>query len=222
LRTPANDQQSLQSRAAAIDAHPAPDDPTIERGAAPFATLVLPVSAVRLFISEGGVGFVQGGDRDRVGRLEATQLVLLFEIVVRDATIAFREIRLEEHDLDFGRERLGHAVHDLTVDVLLALSCVERFLRCAAQVHRDLADDEIRDPFDALAEGRKHIVDERAAGLREHGLDEFGRKARFTELRRETVADLTDLAVRDGVGLGRGLESHCVILSVIPFAEEAP
>ena len=180
------------------------------------------MSAVRLFVSEGGVGFVQGGDGDRVSGLEATPLVLLFEVVIRDVTIAFREIGLEEHDLDFGRERLGHAVHDLAVGVLLAQSGVERFLRCAAQVHRDLADDEVRDRFDTLAEGCEHFVDKRATGLRKHGLDEFGRKARFAELRRETVADLTDLAVRDGVGLGRGLDSHCVILPGIPLAEEAP
>ena len=180
------------------------------------------MSAVSLFISEGGVGFIQRGDGERVGGLEATQLVLLFEVVVRDVAVALREIGLEEHDLDFAPEPLRHAIHNLAIGVLLALGCVERFLRGAVHVHRDLADDEARDRIDTLAEGHEHLVDERAAGLGEYGLDGFGRKSRFAELRCEAVADLADLAVRDGVGLGRGFGSHCVILSSLPLAEEAP
>ena len=67
---------------AAVDAHPAPAAPKVERGVAPVAFGVFPVSAVGHLVGEGGIGFIHDGDGDWVSGLEATQLELLFEIVI--------------------------------------------------------------------------------------------------------------------------------------------
>lgn len=58
--------------AVAADVHLALAARTDERGVAPIAFGVFPVSAVRLLIGEGRIGFIHGGDGDRVSGLEAT------------------------------------------------------------------------------------------------------------------------------------------------------
>ena len=83
------------------------------------------MSAVRLLISEGGIGFVHGGDGDRVSGLEATQLELLFEVVIGDEIVVLGEIGFEEHDLDFFPLTFRHRIHDLLVRVLRAASGIQ-------------------------------------------------------------------------------------------------
>ncbi len=114
------------------------------------------MSAVGLLIGEGGIGFIHGGDGDRVSGLEATQLELLFEVVIGDETVALGEIGFEEHDLDFIAFTFRHRIHDLAVGVLRAASGFDRLLLRATAIHFGGADDEVRDRFSAFAEGREH------------------------------------------------------------------
>ena len=93
------------------------------------------MSAVRLLISEGGIGFVHGGDGDRVSGLEATQLEFLFEVVIGDETVVPGEIGFEEHDLDFVALTFRHAVHDLAVRVLRTAGGLNRLLLRATAIH---------------------------------------------------------------------------------------
>ncbi len=130
--------------------------PTEEHGVAPVAFGVFPMSAVGLLIGEGGIGFIHGGDRGRIGGLEATQLELLFEVVTGDEIVALGEVGFEEHDLDFVAFTFRHAVHDLAVRVLRAAGGLDRLLLRATAIHLGGADDEIRDRFSAFAKGSEN------------------------------------------------------------------
>src|SRR3989344_7037049 len=110
------------------DAHETLAEPMAKRGEAPVALGVFPMSTVRLLISEGGIGFIHGGGRDRIGRLEAARLELLFEVVIGDETVAVREGGFEEHDLDRVALALRHRIHALAVRVLRATSGFDRLL----------------------------------------------------------------------------------------------
>lgn len=114
------------------------------------------MSTVRLLISEGGIGFIYGGDGDRVSGLEATQLEFLFEVVIGDVTVAVREVGFEEHNLDFVALTFRHRIHDLAVRVLRAAGGLDRLLLRATAIHLDGADDEAQDHFSAFAEGSEH------------------------------------------------------------------
>jgi len=144
----------VPAAAAAVDAHPAPAAPTAERGVAPVAFGVFPISAVRLLIGEGGVGLIYGGKGVGVSGLEATQFKLLFEVVIGDAVIALGQIGFEEYDLNFISRGLRHAVHDRAVRVLLAAGGIQRLLRRANTIHLGL--DQVRDCFNTFAEGCEH------------------------------------------------------------------
>ncbi len=140
----------------AVDAHLALAVPTAEHGVAPVTFGVFPVSAMRLLVGKGVIGFIRGRDRDRICGLEAKNFELLFEVVVRDETVAFAEVGLEEHNLDFVALALGHTVHNLTVRALRPASSFDGLLLRATTIHPDLADDEFRYHFSAFAKGSKH------------------------------------------------------------------
>ena len=148
---------------AAVDVHPALAEPTAERGVAPVAFRIFPMSAVGLLIGEGGIGFIHGGDGDWVSGLEDTQLELLFEVVIGDETVALREIGFEEHDLDFIAFTFRHRIHDLAVGVLRAASDIQGFLRGASADDCDSADGNIRMPFGTGTKHFEHLLGESVA-----------------------------------------------------------
>jgi len=124
-----------------VDAHDALAEPTAERDAAPFALGVFPMSGVWVLISEGGIVFIHGGDRDRVSGLEATQTELIFEVVIGDETPVLSEDGSEEHNLDFVALTIWHRAHDVIVRVLHATSGFDRLAPRATAIHCGLADD---------------------------------------------------------------------------------
>ena len=87
------------------------------------------MSAVRLLISEGGVSFIHGGDRDRIGGFETAELELLFEVIVGDETVALREVGFEKHNLDFcckGKRTLADACKSENIDLEKIISDLEK------------------------------------------------------------------------------------------------
>ena len=61
----------------AEDVHVPLDVPEAERSEAPFAVGVFPVSAVRLLVGEGVVGFVDDRDGVRVSGFETAEFIFL-------------------------------------------------------------------------------------------------------------------------------------------------
>ena len=180
------------------------------------------MSAVGLFISEGVICFVYGGNGYRIGRLETAQIELLFEVIVRDVAIALGEVGFEKHNIDFIGLGLRHAVYDPAIRTLLATGGIKRFLRRASAIHLDLADNEIAYYFNAFPKRSKHhhseILD--TENLLSDVRANLGPV--FTHSVADFVDDVFDLAVGYCFKCGHDL-CHGVILSFLIslYAEEA-
>ena len=124
-----------------VDMHVPHVIPRAKAGVAPLAIGILPVSDVRMSVGKGWVSPVHSNERDRVGRFQATQFKLLFEVVIRDETVALEQVESEKHDFDFVTFTLGHAVYNLAIGILSATGNVNCFLRGDGAVHLGLADD---------------------------------------------------------------------------------
>ena len=185
--------------------------PAIERGEAPSAIGILPMSTIGVGVGEGRIGLVDGGDGIRVGGLETQESVLILEIGV-----ALMAIEFEEDNFNFLALAPRHRVHHLAVSVLLATRGGEHLLGCAGAVHLHPPDDQTADCFDAPAKNRELLTDE--FGLAEDRLHGFGVEFSGVFLCQNSVVGngLVDLTGRHCLrlfGWGHGFCHGVIVLS---------
>lgn len=196
----------------AADTHIAHAAPTVEGTEAPVVIGILPMGAVGVLIGKGRIGFIDGKLQVRISGLEATQLVLIRQVVVADVAI-----KLDERHLDLFALALGHSVHDLAVGVLYTARGVESFLWGAGTVHAHVTDDHVARCLDALADRAHQLIGERIPLMLDDLLGKLARESGLAQTRAQEVADLADLTCGDkgGVGRGHNFLRHGVILSFL-------
>ncbi len=202
-----------------VDRNPALAEPPVEDRIAPVALHILPVGRVRLLVSEGRIGLVQRSERERVDGLQASEIELFLEIVIRDPSAALRQVELEEADLRLLALAARHRFHDCGVCVHDTTRGLEGILRGAGAIHRDLANDDVRDGLDTSTKHREHLASKsRIAEHRLHGIG--GELPRMLlEHGSEVRGGLDDLAVGRGLRWGHDLGHGVILFSSIPLSE---
>lgn len=142
---------------AAADEHAPLTIPVTERGAAPVAILVFPLTRIRRIVGKCGIGRVVVDLRLRV-RHEATLLVFLVELLAREpAVLVNGRIGLEVNEFHLLVLATRHCVNNAVVDVQFATTRLQCFARRTRTVYRDDANDALGYVFHKLAEDAKQL-----------------------------------------------------------------
>ncbi len=164
LADAAEPQATIKVKVNAVDAHETLDAaPRAEGGITPLAFGILPMSSVGLFVRKGRIGFVDGGQRIRIGGFESAQFVFLFQFVIGDVAT-----EVEENHFGFLSLAARHIGDYAFVGVLFPTSGVQNLSWCPTAIHFYVANQQITDRFDTITEHHKLLAGE--LGLSENRL----------------------------------------------------